>query len=289
MKTKIFFLVILLAVAGGSWWAGTRFHQPTATVSAPTTGRKVLYYQSSMHPWIRSDKPGKCPICGMDLVPVYEGESGFAAGTGVVALGSNSVSVLNVQTDAATNDTIRRTLHFAGRVVGNSWQKAWFEFTVYERDLTWLKRNQELNILLPAAAGRMYHAQIKPYSTKTFAESDFDPMSGSTTLRAEISDSPVVIGQLGGFKLFNHIYGEAHVIAETEKTLTVSRRAVLSRGTGAIVYIDNGHGYYTRRAVLLGRIGDERAEVLAGLKEGDRVVTNGNLLIDSEAQLAAGE
>ncbi|NQT29235.1 MAG: efflux RND transporter periplasmic adaptor subunit, partial [Candidatus Saganbacteria bacterium] len=27
--------------------------------------RKILYYQSGMHPWITSDKPGKCPICGM--------------------------------------------------------------------------------------------------------------------------------------------------------------------------------------------------------------------------------
>jgi len=36
---------------------------------------KILYYQSSMHPWIKSDKPGKCPICGMDLVPIYADEA----------------------------------------------------------------------------------------------------------------------------------------------------------------------------------------------------------------------
>ena len=37
----------------------------------------------SMHPQIRQDKPGKCPICGMDLIPlkknVISGEIGRAS------------------------------------------------------------------------------------------------------------------------------------------------------------------------------------------------------------------
>lgn len=35
-------------------------------------GKKVLYWTCGMHPSVRMDKPGKCPICAMDLVPVYE-------------------------------------------------------------------------------------------------------------------------------------------------------------------------------------------------------------------------
>lgn len=38
---------------------------------------KVLYWQDPMHPAYKSDKPGKAPDCGMDLVPIYE--SGAAA------------------------------------------------------------------------------------------------------------------------------------------------------------------------------------------------------------------
>jgi len=37
--------------------------------------RKIAYYQDPMHPWFTSDKPGTSPDCGMDMVPVYEGES----------------------------------------------------------------------------------------------------------------------------------------------------------------------------------------------------------------------
>ena len=43
---------------------------------SPKTGNKVLpaqekvqvYYTCPMHPEVSSDKPGKCPKCGMDLV-----------------------------------------------------------------------------------------------------------------------------------------------------------------------------------------------------------------------------
>lgn len=34
--------------------------------------KKILYWTCGMHPSVKMDKPGKCPICAMDLVPVYE-------------------------------------------------------------------------------------------------------------------------------------------------------------------------------------------------------------------------
>jgi Cu(I)/Ag(I) efflux system membrane fusion protein len=38
-----------------------------------------------MHPWITSDKPGNCTICGMALVPIYEGEAAMESKEGVVS------------------------------------------------------------------------------------------------------------------------------------------------------------------------------------------------------------
>src|SRR5580693_9713389 len=35
----------------------------------------VDYYTCTMHPWVHSKKPGTCPVCGMDLVPVYKSKS----------------------------------------------------------------------------------------------------------------------------------------------------------------------------------------------------------------------
>ena len=36
----------------------------------------IAYYTCSMHPSIHSPVPGKCPICGMDLIPVTSGRNG---------------------------------------------------------------------------------------------------------------------------------------------------------------------------------------------------------------------
>ena len=35
----------------------------------------VNYYTCTMHPWVHSKKPGTCPVCAMDLVPVFKSKS----------------------------------------------------------------------------------------------------------------------------------------------------------------------------------------------------------------------
>jgi Cu(I)/Ag(I) efflux system membrane fusion protein len=42
------------------------------------------------------------------------------------------------------------------------------------------------------------------------------------------------------------------------------------------------------RRVTLGQRGEDYVEVLKGIKKGERVVTSGNFLIDSESQLRSG-
>jgi hypothetical protein len=288
MKLKIIFLVaVVLAVGAGVVWITGR-HSP-AVASA---GRKVLYYTCAMHPWVRESKPGPCPVCGMNLTPIYANESGGMAETnsnsGMATLEPESISTINVQTDLVERRPVRRTLHLSGEIVGNSWTAAWFEFTAYERDLQWLKVGQTFNVSVSSAPDKICHAQIKLHGTKPFADANFDMMSGSTTVRAEILNAPVEPDDFGKNKLFNGLHAEAHVVAETEEVLTIPRSAIISRG-GAMVYVDKGDGHYAPRAILLGRVGDEYAEVTAGLKEGEKVVTTGNVLIDSEAQITAGE
>jgi rubrerythrin len=45
---------------------GTR---PTAAASRQPLPKAAVIWTCPMHPQVQSDKPGKCPICGMDLVP----------------------------------------------------------------------------------------------------------------------------------------------------------------------------------------------------------------------------
>ena len=64
-------------------------------------------YQCPMHPWIKSDHPGKCTICGMDLVAITAADSTAVAGT--LTLSPSSVSALGVQTSVGTRPPLTRT------------------------------------------------------------------------------------------------------------------------------------------------------------------------------------
>jgi Cu(I)/Ag(I) efflux system membrane fusion protein len=70
MKTKMF--TSLLAVLATALWLGSCLQMPAATTTATND---IDYYTCTMHPSVHSKTPGKCPICGMDLVPVYKRSS----------------------------------------------------------------------------------------------------------------------------------------------------------------------------------------------------------------------
>jgi multidrug efflux pump subunit AcrA (membrane-fusion protein) len=282
-KTLLLFLFIIAAGATAAWFAAR--HQAAPTAATAAAGRKILYYQSPMHPWIKSDKPGKCPICGMNLVPVYENGESTNTGFGL-KLNSDSVNVANVQIATVQRRQLVHTLHVAGNISVNSWTEAWFEFDAYERDIPWLKIGQTIEVRVPGIPGKIFTAEIKLHGTRPYADQKFDSASDSTKVRAEISNGPVTLGDFGPRELFNALYAEGNVLAKTPEVLAVPRSAVLSPGAQPVIYADLGNGYYEQRKVKLGRVGDEFVEVLDGLKEGEKVVTSGGLLIDAEAQIS---
>jgi Cu(I)/Ag(I) efflux system membrane fusion protein len=65
----------------------------------------------------------------------------------------------------------------------------------------------------------------------------------------------------------------------------VPDEALISTGLQNRVILDLGDGRMAPRAVRIGRSADGYTEVLAGLNGGERVVTSGQFLIDSEANL----
>jgi Cu(I)/Ag(I) efflux system membrane fusion protein len=178
-------------------------------------------------------------------------------------------------------------LRVAGTVSVNSWTTAWFIFDAYQRDLPWFKVGQTVEITVPSLPGKIYTAQIKRHGTQPYADAQFDGTTDSTKVRAELSYPGIGTGDFGADKLFYNFYAEGRVLADAPEVLAVPRSAVIWPAGQPIVYVDAG-GHYESRSVKLGRAGDEFWEVLDGLKAGERVVTTGNLLIDSEAQLANG-
>ena len=77
MNVKHFLSLVLVATlaGGGGWFLSNRQHHSPAApeATAPAPGGKI--YSCSMHPQIRSNKPGRCPICLMELAPIANNQS----------------------------------------------------------------------------------------------------------------------------------------------------------------------------------------------------------------------
>ena len=116
MKPLALVLTMALAATAG-WLAHSRWSTGHGTDNASgttTATRRILFYQSPMHPWIRADKPGKCTVCGMDLVPVYDGEA--PAGDHSMSLASNVVTAIGVKVAEVQRQPLERTLRFTGTI-----------------------------------------------------------------------------------------------------------------------------------------------------------------------------
>jgi Cu(I)/Ag(I) efflux system membrane fusion protein len=84
------------------------------------------------------------------------------------------------------------------------------------------------------------------------------------------------------------MYVEAEIdVVETGEVLVVPESAVLDSGARRVVLLDLGDGRFAPRDIAIGRRGQGLVEIRDGLREGDRVVTSANFLIDSESNLKA--
>jgi len=68
----------------------------------------------SMHPQIRQSEAGKCPICGMSLIPVDQMESEDPT---VLKMSPNAVRLANIQTTKITSRGIGKILRLDGKVM----------------------------------------------------------------------------------------------------------------------------------------------------------------------------
>ncbi len=67
-------LAAAIGALGAAFWLGTRLGAPTIVAEGPAPAGDVESWTCSMHPQIRQPRPGRCPICGMELVPAGRAE-----------------------------------------------------------------------------------------------------------------------------------------------------------------------------------------------------------------------
>lgn len=157
--------------------------------------------------------------------------------------------------------------------------KMWFQFSLYEQDLAWVRPGQMVTVSTHATPGKEFTAPI------TFIDPTIDDKTRTAKVRVEL-DNPLIEKDGRKFReLYHKMYASAVVQVDVPLATVVPRSAVLSPGATPVVYIETGPNKYEPRKVRLGRLGDDGWEVLDGLEVGESVVLNGNLLLDSVAQL----
>lgn len=104
-----------------------------------------------------------------------------------------------------------------------------------------------------------------------------DPGSRTLRLRVEL-DNP-------GYALRPDMLVDVEVPISSWPTMAVPREAVLDSGLRKTVFVERGEGVFEPRQVRTGwRFGD-RIEIVDGLTPGERIVTSGTFLIDSESRM----
>lgn len=75
-------------------------------------GGDIAFYTCSMHPSVKSEEPGTCPICSMDLVPVTEEE----VATGIIRMDAARRQTIGVETARAARRPLSVSVRAAGTV-----------------------------------------------------------------------------------------------------------------------------------------------------------------------------
>ncbi|HYQ02839.1 MAG TPA: efflux RND transporter periplasmic adaptor subunit [Polyangiaceae bacterium] len=108
-----------------SWFSGTPISGVGADASAPAAssahvhdpnspshGDEIDHYTCSMHPSVKQQAPGKCPICGMTLIPVTKAQQE----QGVVMIDEKRRQLIGVSTGTVIEAPMKRSFRAVGQV-----------------------------------------------------------------------------------------------------------------------------------------------------------------------------
>ena len=99
MKNRSFYIIVIIAILSGfafGWLLKPSQNQSVnPSQDQPIAESANQIWTCSMHPQIRQNEPGACPLCGMDLIPLSESSSDDPL---VLEMTSEAVKLANIQT-----------------------------------------------------------------------------------------------------------------------------------------------------------------------------------------------
>ena len=149
----------------------------------------------------------------------------------------------------------------------------WVQAQIYEQDLAYIKLGQEATVTLAYLPDREFRGRV------TYVYPSVDEKTRTARVRMEFHNP--------AFFLKPGMFATVRVACELEASvLLVPDMAVLRSGEKNTVFVALAGGKFEPRTITLGpRSENDLYQVLEGLKEGERVVTSGQFMLDSESQL----
>jgi membrane fusion protein, copper/silver efflux system len=149
----------------------------------------------------------------------------------------------------------------------------WVQAQIYEQDLPVVKLGQEAVVKLSYLPDREFRGRV------TYIYPTLDEKTRTARVRMEFHNP--------GYFLKPGMFATVELRAEVEPSvLLVPDSAVLRSGEKNTVFVALDGGRFDPRVVKIGlRAEGNNYQVLAGLSEGERVVTSGQFMLDSESQL----
>lgn len=150
----------------------------------------------------------------------------------------------------------------------------WNIAEVFEGDLAVIKVGNAARLRLQSFPGEEFEGKI------SYIYPVVNPQTRTVKVRSEFVNTDQ--------RLKPQMFGETIFEADFGSGLTVPENAVLFTGKRNLVWIQTEDGMYEPREVQVGFKLDGKYQILAGLTEGEKVVSSGGFLIDSESQLKSG-
>jgi Cu(I)/Ag(I) efflux system membrane fusion protein len=147
----------------------------------------------------------------------------------------------------------------------------WVIGDIYEYELPFIKIGDRAKITLAYYPGEAFEG------TATYIYPSLDPKTRTAKVRFDLPNPE--------FRLKPEMWANVELKIPLGRKLVVPEDAVMDSGTMQMVFVDRGQGHFESRHIQVGSKVQEYYEVLSGLREGERVVTSANFLIDSESQL----
>ncbi|HHY0177167.1 TPA: efflux RND transporter periplasmic adaptor subunit [Legionella pneumophila] len=151
--------------------------------------------------------------------------------------------------------------------------RLWILGDIYEYELSYIQVGQTADVTLAYLPNKLFKAKLD------FIYPTVDMKTRTAKVRFEVDNQ--------GEQLKPGMYVNLALKIPLGKLLVVNKNAVLLTGERAVVFIYHGNGKIEWRDVTLGVRAGDLIEIKQGVKEGEKVITSANFLIDSESQLKA--